>query len=297
MKTYKFIANLTAAIVSLAALSACGGDKDVLVESVKLSSSSLSIMVGEEATLTATVLPENATNVAVSWTSGNTAVATVADGVVTGVSEGSATISVITEDGSKTASCLVTVSDYHATSVVVSPAEKQELKKGETVQLSATVSPDNAINKSVTWSSSDYAVANVDANGLVTAVGGGEATITATTVDGGLTASVSVFVKVPCEGVALSASSLEFYEGIYNTELKLSFTPADCSNKEVEWSYDEKVLTVSVAEDGTVTLLGTLEGETTLKVTTKDGGFSAECKVKVLPTGTIVGGDDYGRYE
>ncbi len=285
---------VTAVAVSMAG---CGGDKTVSVEGVTLSQSKLSLKVGSESKLTATVTPADATDPTVAWKSGNEAVATVTDGVVKGLSEGTATITVVTTDGLKTASCLVDVTDYHAESVALSQTSDITLTKGGSVTLTATVSPDNAVNKNVTWSSSDPAVATVSQNGEVTAVGGGEATITVTTVDGQKTASVKVIVNVPVQGVALSESSLSIYEGVPYTALKLTLTPEDCSNKEVEWTYDEKVLTVSVAEDGTITVLGNIEGTATLTVKTKDGGFEAKCEVKVLPTGTSVDEHNYGEYK
>ena len=135
----------------------------------------------------------------------------------------------------------------------------------------------------------------MDQTGKVTALSGGEATITVSTVDGNRTASVKVSVTVACAGIAFSESSVEFYEGIPFTGLKLSFTPEDCSDKEVEWTYDTTVLTVTAGSDGT--LMGNIEGETVLRATSKDGGFTAECHVKVLPTGTTVPDDNYGKYE
>jgi uncharacterized protein YjdB len=294
MKTNLFLAAV--AVLSLTAVG-CSGEKNIAVEKVSLSSSSLSLKTGEEAVLTAVITPENATNTNVVWKSGNPAKASVTDGVVKGLSEGSSTISAMTEDGGFTAYCLVFVSDYHAESVAITPAEDRQMKKGESFQLSATVSPDNAIDKNVTWSSSDTGVATVDASGKVTATGGGEATVTVTTVDGEKTASVKIYVTVPCTGIALSESGFEIYEGLSHGGIVLTFTPEDCSDKEIEWSYDSSIIAVAIESDGTVTVTGILEGETTLKATSKDGGFTAECKVKVLAKGTIVPGDDYGRYE
>lgn len=297
MKLSRFFSALVCGAAVAVSMTGCGGDKTVSVEGVTLSQSKLSLKVGSESKLTATVTPADATDQTVTWKSGNEAVATVTDGVVKGISEGTATITVTTTDGLKTASCLVDVTDYHAESVVLSQTSDINLNKGENVSLTATVSPDNAVNKNVTWSSSDPAVATVSQNGEVTAVGGGEATITVTTVDGQKTASVKVIVNVPVQGVALSESSLAIYEGVPYTALKVVFTPEDCSNKEVEWTYDEKVLTVSVAEDGAITVLGNIEGSATLTVKTKDGGFEAKCEVKVLPTGTSVDEHNYGIYD
>lgn len=297
MKTKRTMAVLAAIAAAAWTFTGCDEKKDVAVEKVTISESSLSIKTGEEAKLTATVLPKDATNTTLVWTSGNPSVASVTEGVVKGLSEGTSTITVSSEDGSKSASCLVSVSDYHAESVDIAPSGDQNLKKGESLQLSATVLPDNAVNKNVTWSSSASDVASVDQTGKVTALSGGETTITVSTVDGGKTASVKVSVIVACTGIAFSESKVEFYEGIPFTGLKLSFTPEDCTNKELEWTYDSTILTVTAGSDGTLTLLGNIEGQTTLKATSKDGGFTAECTVKILPTGTTVPDDNYGKYE
>ena len=297
MKTKRTMAVLAAIAAAAWTFTGCDEKKDVAVEKVTISESSLSLKTGEEAKLTATVLPEDATNTTLVWTSGNPSVASVTEGVVKGLSEGTSTITVSSEDGSKSASCLVSVSDYHAESVAIDPSGDQNLKKGESLQLSATVLPDNAVNKNVTWSSFASEVASVDQTGKVTALSGGETTITVSTVDGSKTASVKVSVIVSCTGIAFSESSVEFYEGIPFTGLKLSFTPEDCTNKELEWTYDSTILTVTAGSDGTLTLLGNIEGETVLKATSKDGGFQAECTIKVLPTGTTVPDDNYGKYE
>ncbi len=291
------IFSVLASGILILSLTGCGGDKTVSVQGVSISSPSLNLKVGEESKLTATVSPSDASDITVTWTSGNPSVASVADGVVKGLAEGTSTVTVSTVDGGKTASCLVTVTDYHAESVAISPTSDINLDKGKSVRLTATVSPDNAVNKNVTWESSDGNVATVSQDGEVTAVGGGEAVITVKTVDGGKTASVKVFVKVPCEGVTLSESSVEIYEGVPYTGLKLAFTPADCSDKSVDWTFDDKVVTVTVAGDGSITILGLIESETVISVKTNDGGHEAKCAVKILPTGTNMDENNYGKYE
>lgn len=296
MKLSGIYSVLTSGILILS-LSGCGGDKTVSVQGVSISSPSLNLKVGEESKLTATVSPSDASDITVAWTSGNPSVASVTDGVVKGLAEGTSTVTVRTVDGGKTASCLVTVTDYHAESVALSQTSDINLDKGNSVKLTATVSPDNAVNKNVTWESSDGNVATVSQDGEVTAVGGGEAVITVKTVDGGKTASVKVLVKVPCLGVSLSESSIEIYEGVPYSGLRLAFTPADCSDKSVEWTFDDKVVTVTVSEDGAITVLGLIESETSVSVKTKDGGHEAKCAVKILPTGTDMDENNYGKYE
>jgi len=154
--------------------------------------------VGETLTLTPQVTPSNASNKNVTYSSSNDSVATVSDtGVVTAVANGTAVITVTTVDGNKTATCTVTVNipstTVPVTSVSVSPTSKS-LKVGETVQLTATVSPANATNKAVTYTSSKPSVATVSETGLVTAKTAGTATITVTTVDGNKTATSTITV-------------------------------------------------------------------------------------------------------
>ncbi len=166
---------------------------DAAVTGVSLDKTSLSLDKGESYTLKATVLPDKAPNKKVAWKSSDTKVATVdSNGKVTAVAPGSATITVTTEDGGKTAACAVSVAG--AVSGVTLNKTELALKVDESVVLKATVLPENALNKKVTWKSSDTKVATVDANGKVAAVAPGTATITATTEDGNKTATCMVKV-------------------------------------------------------------------------------------------------------
>ena len=150
---------------------------------------------GDEFTLTATVNPENATNKNVSWSSSNTSVANVDNGKITALKAGTATITVKTEDGNKTATCEVTVNAkvYPVTGVTLDKTS-YEMTEGDEFTLTATVNPENATNKNVSWSSSNTSVATVD-NGKVTALKAGTATITVKTDDGGKTATCEVSVR------------------------------------------------------------------------------------------------------
>ena len=152
----------------------------VIVTSVSVKPSSLSLKVGETAQLTATVTPVNADNDNVNWSSSDNSVATVADGLVTAVKEGSATITVTTIDGGKTATCAVTVStDVVPVTGIKLNMETADLEEGKTLQLEAILEPANTTERNVSWKSSNTEVATVSENGLVTGVSAGEATITA----------------------------------------------------------------------------------------------------------------------
>lgn len=164
--------------------------KPVPVTSVTISKTSLTLIEGESSTLTATVNPSDATEQTVTWSSSNTAVATVNGGKVTAVKEGTATITA--SCGGKSATCAVTVEKkvIPVTSVSLNKTTVK-LKQNETVQLTATVSPADATDKTLKWNSSNTAVATVT-NGLVKAVKEGTATITVTVGDKSATCSVTV---------------------------------------------------------------------------------------------------------
>ncbi|MBE8725042.1 Ig-like domain-containing protein [Flavobacterium hungaricum] len=165
------------------------------VTGVLVSPTTATVGLGSTQQLNSTIAPANATNQNVTWTSSNTAVATVnSSGLVTAVTAGTTTITVKTVDGNKTATSTIMVAAIPVASVSVSPTTAS-LYAGNTQQLSVTIAPANATNKNVTWSSNNTAVATVNSAGLVTAVSAGTATITATTQDGNKTASTTITVN------------------------------------------------------------------------------------------------------
>lgn len=168
---------------------------DITAESVTLDLSSMELAVGGTARLTATVKPDEATVKTVQWSSSDDSVATVAaDGTVTAVREGTATITA--KCGEKSADCAVTVkaaAPVSPTSVTLNQ-NTLSLTVGGTAQLTATVAPENAADKTVSWNCDKLDIAEVSTNGTVTAKAAGTATITVTTTDGSLTATCTVTV-------------------------------------------------------------------------------------------------------
>ena len=181
----------------------CNIQQPIPVESVTISGNGvsdgkLSLKVGASAQLTATVKPDNATNKTVSWDSSDNSVAKVSDGKVTALKAGTANITATAGDISSLITVTVADVPVPVTSVSVSgdgvSDGKLSLKSGASVQLTATVKPDNATDRKVTWTSSDSSVANVMGTGVVTAGSkAGKATVTATA--GGVSASVEVTVE------------------------------------------------------------------------------------------------------
>ena len=173
----------------------------VPVSSVTLDKSSVKMTTGGTATLTATVLPANATDKSVTWTSSDANTVTVSNGALTARKAGTATITVTSAaDPTKKAQCTVTVTDavVPVTGVTVAPASLQlQLVTGKVVtgSLVATVLPANATDKTVTWTSGNTGIATVDSDGTVIARSAGTVIIKATTKDGGKTAACTVTVK------------------------------------------------------------------------------------------------------
>ena len=229
-----------------------GGSQPIEVTSVNLSSTMIDALEGETYTLTATVLPENATSKSVVWKSSNESVVTVLNGVVTTIGVGTAKITATTSNG-VSGSCTVVVRTEYIEVTSVSISENTlELTEGDTHTLTATVLPENATDKSVTWTSSNDSVAIV-ANGVVTAVGEGDAVITAVTKDGVEdTCAVAVNKKIiPVTSVKLNARTIDITEGQTYT-LIATVLPEDATDKSVTWTSSDK--SVATVENGVVTV-------------------------------------------
>ena len=252
----------------------CTVNISVDVESVTLDKTTLSLTVGETATLTATVKPDDATDKNVTWTSSDESVAKVADGKVTAVKSGKATITAKCED--KTAECAVTVTV--PTGSVTLDKTSLSLAVGETAQLTATVKPDDATDKTVVWTSSDESVAEV-INGKVTALKSGTTTITARC--GGKSAECIVTVIVPVSSVNLDRNDLMLPVGDAAT-LIVKVKPDNATSKNVAWSSSNE--SVATVKNGNV--VAVKEGEAIISASV--GNISASCKVVVINTNRVI---------
>ena len=164
------------------------------VTGVTIEPSEAELPAGYSMKLTATVLPENATNKNVIYSVDDESILSVdQDGNITGLSLGTATVTVTTEDGGFTASAEITVIPVQVTGVSISP-KSVSVALGHTIQLTASITPSNAANKNLSWSVSDETIISVDGQGTVTGLSGGTATVTVTTEDGGFSASAEITV-------------------------------------------------------------------------------------------------------
>lgn len=145
-----------------------------------------------------------------------------------------------------------TPADVKVSRITLSASTGLTLTKGQTQKLTATVAPANATNKAVTWKTSDKNVATVSENGLVTAVGGGDATITCTAKDGSnVKATCKVTVTVPVSGIQLSQTSAALTVGDTLTLTKTIY-PSDATNQAVTWTSSSDAV-ASVDSNGKIT--------------------------------------------
>lgn len=205
--------------------------KDVKVTGISLSDSSASIVVGNSKQLSVKeIKPSNATNKSVRWSSSDTSIVSVdQSGLIKGVKEGEATISVISNDGSNIKTSIKVVVSKIAVTGVKLDHTKAITEVGDKTTIKATVSPSNATYKSVKWSSSNTSIATVSSSGVVTGKGQGKATLKAV-ADG---KSVSIPIYVTKAGDKLYAIDVEDYENMSGSGDCLVFQSKDSSGKKI----------------------------------------------------------------
>ncbi len=166
------------------------------VSGISLSETQLTLTPDSTAVLVATLFPENAKQVKLIWTSSDEEIATVDEnGNIKALKEGNADITVTTEDGKYKAKCTITITQDAIPVDGISISGAKEVRVGGKIKLTATVTPEDATNKSVIWKSSNPYVAKVDKNGNVTGLKAGKVTITVKTADGGYEATYTITVK------------------------------------------------------------------------------------------------------
>ena len=252
------------------------------VTSIQVNPSAIDMFVGEDKSLVATIVPDDATETHVFWASSDVAVATITqEGSVHAVKEGKAIITA-TADGQK-ATCIITVDYYHVTQIVLSPSATS-FYPGESATIQATVIPSNATYPELTWGSSDDRIANVN-SGRVSAISSGTVIITAINKD--IEESVVFTILIPVSSVALENTSAFLLVG-ESLALKAIINPADANLKDsLKWtSSDEDVATVTA--EGIVT--AHKPGNTI--ITVNADGKTATCSVSVTLSGSGNEGTD-----
>ena len=241
MKAIKIIA-ITALAIGLVS---CKEEvQEVFASSVYLNPTTVDIPIGRTVSLSATVFPENTTNKTITWSSSDETVATVQSGTVSTIKIGQAIIKATC--GDKYATCVVNVIPIEVDGITIN-TEAVTLKVGEAITVTATVKPDNATDKTITWSSSDESGATVQ-NGTITALKTGQAIIKAACGNKVATCVVNVIIVV--EEITLNTESVTLKVG-ETFILTAMVKPEDATDKTITWtSSDESVATV---QDGTIT--------------------------------------------
>jgi len=257
----------------------------VAVSGVALNKKVATVNVGKKVTVKATVTPANADNKTLVWTSSNTKIATVSNGVVKGVKAGRVIITAKTTDGSNiSATCTVTVKQPVTR---ISLSKKATMYTGKKLTLKAKVNPANASNKALTWKSSNTKIAKVASNGVVTGVKAGTVKITATAKDGSRkSATCTVTVRQSVSKITLSKTNVVLPKKGSSYNVRVTVAPKNAYNKNVAVkSANTKVAKVSastVKSGKTVKITAVKKGKTKVVFTAKDGSKkSATCKVTV----------------
>lgn len=251
----------------------CHVSVPVSPESISFEAAEVTVLLGDKMTLTPIISPEDVTEKALTWATSDANVATVEDGVVTCVGLGEATITATTVNN-LTAECKVIVNPILAETITLDQTEV-EVPIGETFTLTATISPDNTTDKTITWSSSDPEVATVE-DGVVSCVGIGDAIITASTSNG-LTANCTVKVQmILVESIQIDPSEVVAEQGD-KVQLTAIVMPENATNKNIEWTSDNEFV-ARVDENGLVTIIA--KKVTTIHAKATDGsGVEGTCEV------------------
>ncbi len=256
-------------------------DKKIFVSELDITQEELLLEVGDTNNIEVSLVPNNASDKSVVWSSNNTSVVTVSsDGTIAAVGAGEAYVTCSTQDGSNISKqCKVTV---------LQPVEQIRLNyksyyltKEGTLQLTATILPEDASDKTVQWISDDEHIAVVSEDGLVTAVGSGTATISCVATDRGTCkATCTITVTETMTSISLNQTTVTLVEG-QTIQLNATTTPVLENTKGIYWLSSDTTI-AKVDAKGVVTAVG-LGGPVMIRCIAKDGsGVSASCQLTVI---------------
>lgn len=243
----------------------------------------LFISLGEQIELNAKTLPFSTSDGKITYASNDKNIATISEsGMVIGKAKGTCTITATSVDGGYTAECIVTV--LQPVESVTLEKHNLSMKVGDTESLNAQVSPSNADNKKILWSSSDEQSATVSDNGEVKTLKPGVVWIKAISEDNAEAKdSCKITITQPVTGIQLDHDSYQLNGIGESFNLDVSVLPSDATNSNVKWTSSNE--SVCVVSNGTVVAVG--EGVCVIIATTEDGGYIATCTVTVTIPSSI----------
>lgn len=256
-------------------------DRKIFVTNLNLNQNELTLDAGESTCMNVSLIPENASDKSVAWCSSDSSVVTVSeDGVITAVGAGEAYITCRTQDGSNIAKqCKITV--LQSVEQIRLNYKSYYLTKDGMLRLTATILPENATNQKVQWVSDDESVVVVSAEGLVSAVGCGTATISCVATDQNTCkATCTVTVTEAMISISLNQTEVTVVEG-QTVQLNAITKPELKDTKGIYWVSTDSTI-AKVDSNGLVTAVG-LGGPVTIQCIAKDGsGVSASCQLTVI---------------
>jgi gliding motility-associated-like protein len=256
------------------------------------------VQMGRTTAIAVTIIPSTATNNHIIWQTADNAIASVNQfGVISGHALGTTTVSATTEQGGYTATTTVTVLPVAVENINVSPKDV-ELKIGEMQVLNANISPTDASDKNIQWSSNNPAVAMVNNSGVLTAIGIGTTEIVATTNDGNYTDNCMVTVRQPVTGVEITPMAISMVSGD-TLMLTATVIPDNAYDKQVFFNSSNSNIVSVDANTGKIQ--ARKAGEARVTVLTNDGQYPAVCTVTVYesvhaPQGFSPNGDGLNDY-
>ena len=265
----------------------------VRVTGIELSAEAVTLEKNREVTIGATILPANADDKLIEWTSSDNSVATVDfNGKVTAVGDhGTATITAKTHDGSFVKSVTVTATKVHLKGAQAQYAT-YEIEHFATEQLSCIFTPEDADIASAVWTSSDESVLTVDQSGRIYGADEGKANVTCVITDtfGASFTCVTAVTITPVHVTSVELSSNEMTLRVgRGKQVDLTVYPFNADDKTVTWSVDtQNRVTITENEDGAFVIAGQTAGDVTLTVTSNDGAKTDTCLIHVLDALVVV---------
>lgn len=267
----------------------------VLVSGISITPQNITLTTGESFSTTIQIQPANATNNSVTWSTNDTAIASVDEaGRVTATSAGETFITVRTEDGGYEAQITVSVEDPISQVSVYNVIIEQSsvtLNIGENFQLNAQVEPENASNQTITWFSNNTSIATINPDtGMVTATGAGEIDVTAVTEDGEYKASAVITVLdnnaiINVYDIVVTPEVVDLIVGETFT-MFANVEPLNATNQTISWFSNNAAIASVDSNTGVVTAMGS--GEIDITAVSEDGGFSASSLITVVDNNAII---------
>ena len=250
---------------------------------ISLNKDSSILLLNETDQLEASLLPKNDLAIDITWSTSDPVVATVSDnGLVTGIAAGTASIKASIKNNGTQATCKVTVIPVsHVTGVAITPSINPTILLERTYKFSASITPENCVNRTVFWESSNPNVAAIDQNGMARAITEGETVITATSDDGGLFDSITLYVvstPIPVTGVQLPENIAIQSFGKSSMEISYEIFPSNATNKNVCWASTNSQI-AWVTQDGR--LFFEQSGNVDIIIMTEDGAYTDTAHVSV----------------